>query len=187
MSNPYRGETPFQALGREMFLAYRTPELAAMQQALGFAQPDPLVRSYAEQLPALNLITTKAGVEHATDADGRLLAALNSDGSPRLRTVIVDVRERRRRIIEGFDAALLQPTADELLKMVRCGLAPWESKNAKLTAAEFDELVLELGFIGLSELHQKTLANSYRVMLPESQDDSGGDPNAQSPESVSQT
>ncbi len=189
MPNTYRGETPFRALGREMFLVYRTQEIAAMQAALGFCRPEPLVKPTAEQVPALNLRKNGFGqLEHVLDVDSRALAALDAEGSPTMRTVIVDVKERRRRMVEAFDAAYMSPMASELLVMVRCGLGPWERDNGKLTDREFEQLCEDMGFAGLNQLHQESLQNSIATMLPAAESDGeGDDPNAKSPESASQT
>lgn len=196
MANQHRGETPFRALGREMYLVYRTQEIAAMQAALGFGRQDPLAAPTTESVPVLNLRKNDAGeLEHVLDVDGRRIAALEDDGRPRMRTVVVDLRERRRRQIEAFDVAMQSPTAGELLTLVRCGLAPYEAKAGKLKPEEWDQLVEELGYVGLGELHQVALANSYRASLPASDGDEeaeagppgSADPNAASPAPASQT
>ncbi len=188
MANTYRGETPFRALGRDLFIAYRTPEIGAIQRALGYCEPPGQpARVTTEQVPALNL--TAGTREHVADEDGRMLAALNEDGTVKMRTVIVDSAERRRRFIEAFDAALLHPSADELTTMVRCGLAPWEHDNGRLSPEEWARLVEELGFAGLQLLHSSAVAAAYRVMLPaaEKEEPKDDDPNATRPASATQT
>jgi hypothetical protein len=192
MVNAHRGEVPFRALGRDLFLVYRTQELGAMQTALGFCRPGTFVKPTTEQVPALNLKKKNGKVvqplQQVQDDDGQLLAALDKHGKPKMRTVIVTPHEQHRREIEAFDAIMLKPAARELPTLIRCGLACWERENEKLTDAQFDELLEEVGFFELAALHQQALEHCYRTGLPEEETlPEGDDPNGKSPATASQT
>ncbi len=198
MPNTYRGQTPFRALGREMFLVYRTQEIAAMQAALGFCRPEPLTfKPETEEVPALNLKRDEAGKlldppQHVLDADGLRLAALDADGKPLMRIVIVDAQEIHKRKIAAFDACLQRPLIKDLPLFIRCGLALWERDNGAFAKGEFDQLLEEIGFLGLADLHQKALFNGYHVAVPEDEsrgddDEEDDDPNAGSPAPASRT
>lgn len=174
-TNAHRGETPFRALGRDMFLVYGMEEIARMQAALGFRRPDPQLPTTIETVPLSRRLE-----------DGSLGAVLGEDGQPATRRVIVDYAERHERTIRAFDAAFMAPRIDDLIRCVRIGLRRWErTQPAPLTEEEFEMLCDELGQVGLAELHAQATLNGMRV--PALSGAEGQDPNAPGAASASST
>jgi len=167
--NPHRGQTPFRALGREMYMVYGTRELAEAWSALGFRRPDPYAPPVAEEWD-----------ERAEGEDDR--------GLPRFirRRGLVDAATRQQRVQEAFDATFTNPEIPARLTCVRIGLQRWEKEaGSRLTDDEFEKLCDELGLDGLSSLHIATFVNAIRV--PPAEGAEGRDPNAQSAGPASST
>jgi hypothetical protein len=143
MPNLVRGEVPFSAAGRELFLAYGTREIAEAQAALGFRRPDPFQPDVAEEIDSP--VEDKPG-EPKLDASGLPVFR-------RLR-VLVDAGERQRRMLAAFEAVLMNPDPEGLLTFIRIGLRPWERHNgAKLSDEGFHGIVQALGLVRLKMLH----------------------------------
>lgn len=171
MANEYRGEVPFLALGREMYLAYGIRELAEAKAALGFHPPDPAVPAMEEQVAEEEVVRFTDG-KPQTGKDGLPLTKVVR------RSVVVDYAVRRRRIDEAFGQALEDPGVDGLLVLLRLGLRRWERHlGVRLTEVDFDRLWDEVGYDGLRNLHWRAARRAFRI---EPAADEGQDPNAQS-------
>lgn len=177
MANQYRGQTPFRALGREMFLVYGVRELAEAWSALGFRRPDPLAPPLAEERDE-PLVDGRTGDP-----------VLDEQGLPkfRRRRVYLDAAGRQQRIQDAFDAAFTNPTIPDRRTCVRIGLARWEkAAGSRLTEDEFEALCDELGLEGLSALHMAGFINATRAPRVEGAAE-GPDPNAQGAAPASST
>ena len=167
--NEHRGETPFRALGREMFVVYRTPELAAMRHALGFGRPDPLAPPRWEEIDD----------EEKVEVPGEPGKWITRSKKTRK---LIGFAERNQRLLEAFEATFLNPGIDDVVVMIREGLREWERRSQSvLSADEFRELTIELRPQGLQTLHIRAVGNS--LGSGDSRGESGpgdGDPNAQS-------
>lgn len=175
-TNAHRGETPFRALGRDMFLVYGMEEIARMQAALGFRRPDPQLPVTIEVVPVSERLK-----------DGTLVVVLDEDtGEPQTRRVVVDYAERHDRTIRAFDAAFMAPRVDDLVRCVRIGLRRWErTQPVPLSEHEFETLCDELGQVGLAELHARATLNGMRVPALSGSEDQ--DPNVPRAASASST
>jgi len=143
MANLVRGEVPFSAGGRDLFLAYGTREIAEVQAALGFRRPDPFQPDVAEEVDTP--VEERPGVQKV-DAGGLPVFR-------RLR-VLVDASERQRRMLAAFEAALMNPDPEALLTFIRVGLRPWERQSgAKLSDEAFHAITQALGLVQLKTLH----------------------------------
>lgn len=173
--NEHRGDVPFRALGRELFLAYRTSGLAKMQSALGFRRPDPLAA------PTWEEIVTEEELEDVTDPGKWVKTAVT-------KRQLIGFTERQARILSAFEAVFLNPGPGDLLVMVRIGLEPWEKQTGtKLTDEEFENLAIEFGQVGLRDLHFRTVGAALgggEEGKPAAGDD---DPNGESAAAVSST
>lgn len=167
MANQHRGQTPFRALGREMFLVYQTRELAEAWSALGFRRADPLAPPVAEERdePVLDKRTGDPVIDEA--------------GLPtfRRRRVLLDAAGRQQRIQDAFDAVFTNPDIPARRTCLRIGLARWEREAGhRLTDDEFEQVCDELGLEGLSALHFAAFINATRAEVGEQTE--GRDPNA---------
>ena len=134
MANLLRGEVPFSAAGRDLFLQYKTREVAEIQAALGFRRPDPFQPDTVEDV----------GVVLSTDPE--MLGT---------RQMIIDADERQRRMVAAFEAAWMNPDPQAALVCFRIGLQPWERQTGtKLTDAAFHEIVDAVGLATLKLLNR---------------------------------
>lgn len=170
MANQHRGQTPFRALGREMYLVYGTRELAEAWQALGFRRADPLAPPVVEDRD-----------EPVRDRDTGD-PVLDEAGLPRFvrRRAFLDAAGRQQRAQEAFDAVFSNPDIPARRTCLKIGLQRWEKEaGAKLTEDEFEDACDELGIEGLSSLHVAAFINAVRVP-PVDGEAEGRDPNAPS-------
>jgi len=174
--NPHRGQTPFRALGREMYMVYGTRELAEAWLALGFRRPDPYAPPVAEEWDELRRDPTTG--EPVIDERGLPLFSR--------RRGLVDAATRQQRVQEAFDACFTNPEIPARRACLRIGLQRWEREaGAKLSDDEFERLCDELGFEGMLSLHIAAYVNAIRVPPVEGGEDR--DPNAQSAGPASST
>ncbi len=162
MANAHRGETPFKVGGRDLFVFYGTRELAEMQAALGFRRPDPFAPSVL------------------IEEDVRL------NGGDRVahRSVLLDAKERQRKTLEAFDAALLNPDPEALFACLRIGVSRWEKAKSKiLERDEWFEILNSLGLPKARQLHLEAIVNSCFFGT----DQEGADPNPRSAGTPSST
>lgn len=146
MANLNRGEIPFRARGRELYLQYGTREIAEVQTALGFHRPDPYQPDTLEEIaePVLE------GGKPKLDAEGMEVY--------RRRRVRVDAVERQRRMLAAFEACLMNPDPEATLVFFRIGLGPWQrATQTRLVDEGFYEVVRELGLNEIKLLHYKAI------------------------------
>lgn len=176
MPNPHRGQTPFRALDREMYLVYGTRELAEAWSALGFRRPDPYGAPIAEERD-----------EPVRDpSTGAQLLDEQGLGRFTRKRVLVDAADRQQRVQEAFDACFTNPEIPARRTCLRIGLGRWERETgARLTDDEFERLCDELGLEGMSALHIAAFVNAVRVPPVEGAEDR--DPNARSAGPASST
>ena len=163
MANPIRGEVAFTAGGREMFVQYGTREIAAAQAALGFHRPNPQQPDVAED------------VDVPVYADGR--PKLDSRQRPvfRRQRVLVDARERQRRMIQAFDACLMNPDPEASVAFLRVGLHPWQrSTGSKHTEEAVQEIVQALGLERIRLLHMQALSLGCYLTGEEAEEEAEG-------------
>jgi hypothetical protein len=179
VANQYRGQTPFRALGREMFLVYGVRELAEAWSALGFRRPDPLAPPVVEERDE-PLVDGRTGDP-----------VLDEQGLPtfRRRRVYLDAAGRQQRVQDAFDAAFTNPTIPDRRICVRLGLGRWEkAAGVRLSEDEFEQLCDELGLEGLSALHIAGFINATRAPRAEGgRAEEGPDPNAPGAAAASST
>lgn len=177
MANQHRGQTPFRALGREMFVVFGLQEIAEAWSALGFRRPDPLAPPLAEE-------------RDEPVYDGRTGdPTVDEQGLPvfRRRRVLLDAAARQQRVQEAFDATFTNPDVPARIACLRIGLRRWEKEAGHaLTPVEFQTVCDELGVEGLAALHVAALINATRG-APASDEGGGGDPNAPSAAPASST
>lgn len=176
MANQHRGQTPFRAIGREMYVVYGTRELAEAWAALGFRRPDPLA-------PALVEDRDEPVRDAATDDP-----VMDEQGLPRFvrRRAFLDAAGRQQRVQEAFDACFSNPEIPARRTCIRIGLQRWEKEaGAKLSDDDFERVCDELGLDGLSALHVAAFINAVRV--PPVEKTEGRDPNAPSAGPASST
>jgi hypothetical protein len=174
MPNMNRGEVPFRAAARDLFVCYETPEIAAIQAALGFRRPDPFQPDVVEEVD--EPVTEK-------DAKGFPKPKLDEKGLAVFRRtrILVDAAERQRRMIAAFEAMWMQPDPEAALVIFRIGLRPWERQSAtKLSDDAFLEIARALGLARINLLHMQAVAHG--VYLKGEEDDEG-----KAPASVSMT
>lgn len=178
MANQHRGQTPFRALGRDMYLVYGTRELAEAWSALGFRRADPLAPQLVED--------RDEPVRDGATGD----PVLDEAGLPRFvrRRAFLDAAARQQRVQEAFDACFSNPEIPARRTCVRIGLQRWEKEaGARLPDDEFERMCDELGLDGLSALHVAAFINAVRVPPVEGAQSEGRDPNAPSAGPASST
>lgn len=197
MANQYRGQTPFRALGREMYVVYMTKELAEAWSALGFRRADPLAPPVAEERdepvrdtktgdPVYDALIGPDGQPVTDPETGEVVADRDRPRFVR-RRVLLDAAGRQQRMQDAFDAVFTNPDIPARRTCIRIGLQRWEQEvGQKLTADEFEQLCDELGLEGLSALHVAAFINATRVP-PLKESGSGRDPNASSAAPASST
>lgn len=183
MANENRGEAPFTVRGgEERFICYRTRELAEVQSALGFRRPDPQQPDVVEDIdePVFDTSGPKAvGAIPKQKTDGK--------GRPVFKRtrVLVDAKERQRRMIAGFNACLQNPDPEAVLTFFRIGLGPWQRKlGVKLDHESVMNIIDSLGLTRIQLLHQQTLGLGCYLFGDEIEADEG---KAQGAESASST
>jgi len=167
VANQHRGQTPFRALGREMYLVYGVRELAEAWSALGFRRPDP----YAPPL-----VEDRDEPMRDPETDDPML---DEQGLPRFlrRRVYLDAAGRQQRVQEAFDACFSNPEIPARRTCIRIGLQRWEKEaGAPLTENEFELLCDDLGLEGLTALHVATFINAVRVPPMEGTQSESRDP-----------
>jgi hypothetical protein len=179
VANQHRGQTPFRALGREMYLVYGVRELSEAWTALGFRRADPLAPPVAEERDD-PVIDRKTGDPVKDEA-----------GLPKFvrRRLLLDAGGRQARAQEAFDTVFTNPDIPARRTCLRIGLKRWQADAGVLLAEkDFEQIEDELGLEGLSALHIATWINASRVPPAESgQSSEGRDPNAPSAEPASST
>lgn len=151
MANIIRGEVPFRASGRDMFVQYGTRELAEAQTALGFRRPDPHQPDVVEE--------TDQPVEELGE-DGQSRVKRDEAGVVYRKTrILVDAAVRQRRMIAAFEACWMQPDPEAALTCFRIGLRPWERKNgARLSDEQFEAITRSLGLAKVHLLHLEAVS-----------------------------
>jgi len=148
VANLLRGEVPFRAAGRDLFVCYGTRELAEIQTALGFRRPDPFQPDVAEEVDEPSLKDGKPKL------DGKGMATF------RKVRVLVDAAERQRRMLTAFEAAWLRPDPEAALVCFRISLRPWERESgAKLSEEEFHRIAQALGLARINLLHMEAIGH----------------------------
>ncbi len=146
MANLLRGQVPFKASGREMFICYGTREIAEAQTALGFRRPDPFQPDTVEEV----------GVQAGKDPGGR--------PTFRVEQRLIDAPERQRRMLAAFEAVLMNPDPEASLALFRVGLRPWTRETGqRLSDEQLAGVVDALGLVQIRLLHMQAL--SYGVYL----------------------
>ncbi len=146
MANLIRGEVPFRAAGRELFLQYGTREIAEVQAALGFRRPDPFQADVVEEVD----VAVEEGGKPKVDELGEVF---------RRRRLLVDASERQRRMVAAFEACWMDPDPEAAVVFLRYGLRPWERQSgAKLTEEAFHEIVRAIGLARMKTLHFQAIA-----------------------------
>jgi len=170
MANLLRGQVPFEAAGRALYLCYTTSEIAQIQTALGFRRPDPFQPDHVEEVdvPVMEKVGDKGGVRQKRDEKGPVF---------RLERKVIDAAERQARMISAFEACWMRPDPEASLIIFRIGLRQWErEKGTKLTDAGFDEIAQALGLGEINLLHMQAVAHG--VYLNGQESDEGKAPAA---------
>jgi hypothetical protein len=170
MANLIRGEVPFRAAGRDLFVQYGTREIAEAQTALGFHRPDPYQRDVVEEVDE--------AVAGKVDEAGLQVF--------RRQRVLIDAAERQRRMVAAFEACVMRPDPEASVVFLRVGLQPWQrSTGTKLSDDDVWAIVNGLGLAAINLLHWKAISNgSY---LKGEEDGGEGSGKAESAVSASST
>lgn len=163
MANLIRGEVPFRAAGRDLFVYYGTREIAEVQAALGFRRPDPFQPDVVEE------------VDVAVEEDGT--PKLDAAGLPTFKRtrVLVDATERQRRMLAAFEAAWMNPDPEAALVCFRVGLKAWERQSgARLTDEAFHEVVRGAGLAQMKTLHYSAIVHGSYLKGEEDGGEGGG-------------
>lgn len=176
MANIIRGEVPFRAAGRDLFVCYGTREVAEVQTALGFRRPSPHQPDVAEEVDEpVEELGADGQRKPKTDALGVVYRKVR---------VLVDAAVRQRRMIDAFQAVWMQPDPDAALVCFRVGLQRWERQHGvKLSEQDFGAIVQALGLARIHLLHMEAV--SVGLYLKGEEEDSEG--KAESVVSVSST
>lgn len=166
MANIIRGEVPFRAAGRDMFVCYGTRELAEAQTALGFRRPNPHQPDLVEEVDQ--------PVEELGE-DGQSRLKQDAAGVVYRRTrVLVDAAMRQRRMIDHFEACWMRPDPEAALICFRVGLRPWERRTGtRLTEEQFDAITRQLGLAKIHLLHMEAVSAGL-YLQGEEEEESGG-------------
>ena len=160
MANVIRGEVPFRAAGRDMFVQYGTRELAEAQAALGFRRPNPHQPDIAEEVDE----PVEEGGMVKQDAAGVVYRRVR---------VIVDAAMRQRRMVDAFEACWMRPDPEAALTCFRVGLRPWERRaGTKLSDEQFDAITRALGLARIQLLHMEAV--SAGLYLKGEEEEEGG-------------
>jgi len=146
VANLIRGEVPFRALGRELFIQYGTREIAEAQTALGFHRPDPYQPDVVEE------------VDEAVEEKGK--PKVDKAGLQVFcrRRLLIDAGERQRRMLAAFEACLMNPDPEAALVFFRIGLGPWQRQSGTHLSEEgFQDIVRALGLAEIKLLHFKAV------------------------------
>ncbi len=146
MANLNRGEVPFRASGRELFIQYGTREIAEAQTALGFHRPDPYQRDVVEES------------DEAVQENGKPKLDKTGQQVFRRRRVLVDATERQRRMLAAFEACLMNPDPEAAMTFFRVGLGPWcRQTGVRLSDEGFWDIVKALGLTEINLLHFRAI------------------------------
>ncbi len=148
-----------------MFIQYGTREIAEAQGALGFHRPD------AQQPDVAEDVDVPVYVDAAEEKP-----KLDDKRQPlfRRQRVLVDARERQRRLVAAFDACLMNPDPAASVVFFRVGLMPWQRANGvKHTNGAAEELVQALGLSKIRLLHMQALADGSYLTGEEAEEDEG--------------
>jgi hypothetical protein len=170
VANLFRGEVPFKAAGRDLFVCYGTPELAEIQTALGFRRPDPFQPDRVEEVDEPILERAKVGEKwvERQKLDEQQLPAF------RRTRVLVDHAERQRRMLAAFEAVWMQPDPEAALVIFRISLKAWERRVVtKLLDSEFAQIVRALGVTRINLLHMQAIAHGVYLKGEEEEDGEG--------------
>ena len=172
MANLLKGEVPFKAADRDMFVRYGTPEIAEIQAALGYRRPDPFQPDIVEEI---DVAVEEKGRPKLDDAG---LAVFKRE------RLLVDASERQRRMMRAFEACWMDPDPEALLVFFRAGLKSWERlSGTALTKDAFREIVDALGLARLKILHIQAI--TFGCYLQGAEDGGEGAGKVASAESVS--
>ncbi len=162
MANLIRGEVPFRASGRDLFVQYGTREIAEIQAALGFRRPDPFQPDVVQEVD----IAVEEGGKPKVDELGEVF---------RRRRILVDASERQRRMVAAFEACWMNPDPEAAVVFFRYGLRPWERQSgAKLTEEAFHEIVRAVGLTQMKTLHFQAISFGIYLKGEEDGGESGG-------------
>lgn len=176
MANAIRGEAPFTVRGgEERFICYGTREIAEVQSALGFRRPDSQQPDVVEEIDE-PIFDTSGPKEVGAGMLGVPKQKTDGKGRPVFRRtrVLVDAKERQRRMIAGFNACLLNPDPEAVLTFFRIGLGPWQRKlSVKLDHEAIMKIVDSLGLTRIQLLHQQALSLGCYLFGDEIEADEG--------------
>jgi len=164
MANLLRGQVPFKALGRDLYIQYTTTAIAEAQAALGFRRPDPLLPDVLQEVDELQFL----------DA-AQTKPKVGEDGLPVYvrRPVLLNAQERQRRMVEAFEACIIHPDPAAAVAFFRAGLKPWLSAQARAVPDGFVGSVVDaLGLERIRLLHAEAL--TLGVWLAGGEDDDRG-------------
>lgn len=164
MANPIRGQVPFKVLGRDFYIQYGTREIAEVQAALGFRRPDPQQPDTVEE------------VDVPVYLDGNEeRPKLDDDGQQvfRRQRVLVNARERQRRMLAAFDACIMNPDPEAKVAFLRVGLRPWQREHPgrQYTEEWLQGIVQALGLTRIGMLHLEALAQGCYLTGEEADDE----------------
>lgn len=172
MANLFRGEVPFRAGGRELYVRYGTREIAEVQAALGFQRADPFLKDEVEDVD----------VPVFERVDSKRRPKLDAAGLQEFRRerILVDADVRQARMVAAFEAVLLNPDPAAAVTFFRVGLRPWQREaGVKFTEDQVLELVDELGLVSLKTLHAKALSFGSYLKGTQDQEEESGEGKAQ--------
>lgn len=165
MANLLRGQVPFKALDRDLYIQYTTTAIAEVQAALGFRRPDPLqpdVLQEVDEQQFLDLARTKPKL----DNEGRPVYVR--------RPVLLNANERQRRMVDAFEACLIHPDPAAAVVFFRAGLKPWLATQVRALPDGFVADVIDaLGLQRIQLLHADALAQGVWLAGREEDDDQG--------------
>ncbi len=148
-----------------MYIQYGTREIAEAQGALGFHRPDPQQPNVTEEVDVAVYVDA---AEEKQRLDDKLQPVF------RHQRVLVDARERQRRLVAAFDACLMNPDPAASVVFFRVGLRPWQrAHGVKHTEEAVTELVQALGLSRIRLLHMRALADGCYLTGEEAEEDEG--------------
>lgn len=174
MANLIRGEVPFKASGRQLFVCYGTREIAEIQAALGFRRPDPFQPDVVEEED----VPVEEDGQPKLDKEGLQVFAR--------RRTLVGAAERQRRMLAAFEACWMNPDPEAALVCFRIGLHPWERQSGtKLSDEAFHEIVRKIGLVRMKKLHYQAI--TFGSYLKGEEEDGGEGEGKEVAASVSST
>lgn len=159
MANQSRGQVPFRALGRDLFIQYGCREIAEIQTALGFRRPDPFTPDVVEDVD--EPVAGPGGAQKVDDKGVPVFVR---------RKILVNAKERQRRMLVAFDACLLNPDPEAAVGLLRVGLRPWQRETSQRLPDElFGRIVDSLGLERIKMLHFEALSSGVYLAGEESE------------------